>query len=252
VGGNFSLHSLDILLNKVMPMQPDMVIMMHHINDLTVLMFAHSYWSKDFKNGNTAPVVVLKNRYIDWRLMLEDIMPHLYQGLKNLEMNVRRTLRSQQAARREDELRDIRGQKIVIDKDYLLQEFTMNLQLFINMCKARNITPVLMTMASRVADHPDPLIVRLTQVLERNHGITYQEYKEIFDLFNAAIRQTAGANRVALIDLARAVPQKSEYIYDLVHFNGPGSRFAAGVIAEGLKPLLSVKSSPPVQPAKLK
>jgi lysophospholipase L1-like esterase len=242
VGGNFSLHSLDILLNKVIPMKPEVVVMMHHINDLAVLMFANSYWSKDFKKGNTAPIVVLNKKVIDFRLMIDRYIPHLYNELKELEKNVRRTLRPKKAASQEDELRDIRGKKIVLDKEHLINEFKMNLQMFINICQARNITPVLMTMANRLQENPDPLIIQLTQGLEKDHGITYRAYKEIFDLFNQAIRQTAAASGVLVIDLARAIPPEREYIYDLVHFTNPGSRLAAAVIKEGLQPhLLSMQ-----------
>lgn len=245
VGGNFSLHSLDILLNKVFPIHPDIVVMMHNVNDLTVLMFAHSYWSKDFKGGNTAPIVVLKKRYIDFRLIEEYLIPHVYNELKTLERKIRRTLKPKKARKQKDELRDFRGKKLVIDQAKLLKEFKMNLQMFIDMCKARNVTPVLMTMANRLTDKPDPLISRLTAGLERDQGITYKQYKEIFDRFNQAIRQTATANRVTLIDLAKVVPQKREYIYDIVHFNDRGSKFAAGVIAAGLMPLITVNTKGP-------
>jgi hypothetical protein len=34
VGGNNSLHSIDVLLNKIIPIKPDVVVMMHNINDL--------------------------------------------------------------------------------------------------------------------------------------------------------------------------------------------------------------------------
>lgn len=250
VGGNFSLHSLDILLNKVMPLKPDIVVMMHNVNDLTVLMFANSYWSKAFKGGNTTPVVVLKKRFIDFRLLVETLIPHLYYELRNLERKIRRTLKPKQARKQEDELRDFRGKKLVIDQAKLLEQFKMNLRLFINMCKARDITPVLMTMANRLKDQPDPLINRLTAGLERDQGITYKEYKEIFDLFNEAIRQTAAANGATVIDLAGAVPQEREYIYDIVHFNGKGSKFASQVIAEGLKPLIASKAGHSPLPAK--
>ena len=250
VGGNFSLHSLDILLNKVFPMHPNIVVMMHNVNDLTVLMFAHSYWSQDFKGGNTAPIVVLKKRYIDLRLIEEYLIPHVYNGLKTLERKIRRTLKPKQARKQEDELRDFRGKKLVIDQAKLLQQFTMSLQLFINMCKARNITPVLMTMANRLKEKPDPLIDRLTAGLERDQGITYKEYKTIFDLFNEAIRQTAAKNGVTLIDLAKVVPQKREYMYDIVHFNDKGSKFAARVIADGLLPLITAQTGLSRAPAK--
>jgi lysophospholipase L1-like esterase len=174
---------------------------------------------------------------------VDRFIPHLYNVLKNLEKNVRRTLRPKKAASQDDELRDLRGKKIVIDKEHLVKEFNMNLQTFINICRARNITPVLMTMANRLKEKPDPLILQLTKGLERDHGITYKEYKEVFDLFNQAIRQTAAANGVLAIDLAKAVPPEGEYIYDLVHFTNRGSQLVAAVIKEGLKPhLLSLKA----------
>ncbi len=239
VGGNFSLHSLDILLNKVIPLQPEMAVMMHNINDLAVLMYARSYWSKDFKKGHTSPIVELHPRIIDTRLLVDYLIPNLYLELKSTEKWLRRTLRPKKAASQEDELRDIRGKKITLDKEFLVKEFKMNQQLFINICKARNITPVLMTMANRLKENPDPLIVQLTKGLKKDQGITYQDYKEIFDLFNQAIRQIGADNRVLVIDLAQAVPQEKEYLYDLVHFTNRGSELAAGVIKEKLQPQLA-------------
>lgn len=44
MGGNNSLHSLDILLNKIIPLKPDVVVMMHNINDLVALMYDKTYW----------------------------------------------------------------------------------------------------------------------------------------------------------------------------------------------------------------
>jgi len=43
VSGNESMHSLNILLNKVLPLKPDSVILMHNINDLNILRSQGSY-----------------------------------------------------------------------------------------------------------------------------------------------------------------------------------------------------------------
>jgi lysophospholipase L1-like esterase len=239
VGGNFSLHSLDILLNKVIPLKPDLAVMMHNVNDLAVLMYAKSYWSKDYKKGHTSPIIQLHPKIIDTKLLVDYLIPNLYQELKTTEKWLRRTLRPKKAASQEDELHDLRGQKITLDKEFLVKEFKMNQQLFVNICRARNITPVLMTMANRLKERPDPLIVKLTKGLEKDQGINYQEYKEVFDLFNQAIRDVGAANGALVIDLARAVPQEKEYLYDLVHFTNRGSQLAAGIIKEALKPQLA-------------
>ncbi|MBS0285740.1 MAG: SGNH/GDSL hydrolase family protein [Proteobacteria bacterium] len=44
VSANESLHSINILLNKVIPMQPQVVVFMHNINDLVILRSQGSYW----------------------------------------------------------------------------------------------------------------------------------------------------------------------------------------------------------------
>ncbi len=47
VSANESMHSINILLNKVLPMQPTMVVFMHNINDLVILRSQGSYWYQD-------------------------------------------------------------------------------------------------------------------------------------------------------------------------------------------------------------
>lgn len=44
VSGNSSIHSLDILLNKIIPKKPDIVVIMHAVNDYAILAYDHSYW----------------------------------------------------------------------------------------------------------------------------------------------------------------------------------------------------------------
>ncbi len=51
--GNNSLHSLNILLNKVVNLKPDIVVMMHNINDLAILMYEKTYWNT---NPSRSPI----------------------------------------------------------------------------------------------------------------------------------------------------------------------------------------------------
>ncbi|MBS0289122.1 MAG: hypothetical protein JSS07_03660 [Proteobacteria bacterium] len=44
VSANESMHSLNILLNKVLPLKPQVVVLMHNINDLVILRSQGSYW----------------------------------------------------------------------------------------------------------------------------------------------------------------------------------------------------------------
>ena len=64
--------------------------------------------------------------------------------------------------------------------------------------------------------------------------MTYETYRELLDGLNDVIRDIARNEHVYLIDLNRLVPPTSRYIYDMVHFNGEGSKYAAEIIANHL------------------
>jgi len=240
--GNDSLHSLDVLLNKVVPLKPDLVAMMHNINDLSILLFEKSYWNR---NPSRSPLIekkpdwrtVGKNLQETFQLARDLVVPNLYAALHRLL--------HAEGKSKADEFQQVRGQKIEVNQDYLVREFTLNLQTFINICRARGITPVLLTMPSRLKDDPDPLIRRLMQRLEKQNGITYRDFKGAFDRFNQTIREVAAQNRVLLIDLAQEIPQEKEYMSDVAHYTPAGSRLVAQKIAAGLSPLLAALQKRP-------
>jgi hypothetical protein len=93
-----------------------------------------------------------------FHLVRDLTFPNLSRELKKLSPFGRQGKR--------DEFHGVRGQKITIDQDLLVREFSLNLQTFINICRARGITPVLMTQASRLTESPDPLIQQLMGSLE--------------------------------------------------------------------------------------
>ena len=128
----------------------------------------------------------------------------------------------------------MRSTKVNYNASEMVEQFEMNLQTFITICKIRKITPVLMTMASRFTENPEKGIIdRFKTVV-----ISYQEYKHLFDLFNDSIRKKALENNILVIDLAAKIPPEKEYIYDVIHYNNTGSIKAAEIIRDNLKPLL--------------
>ena len=88
-----------------------------------------------------------------------------------------------------DEFKKVRGKKINIDKSYLANEFRLNLETFIQICKIRGITPALMTQQNRIKSNPDPIILRQLNHFGESKGMTYADYKEVYDLFNDTIRR---------------------------------------------------------------
>ena len=228
VASSDSLHSIDVLLNKVMPLNPDMAVMMHNMNDLSILLYEGTYWNSNPTRTHLV-VLDLKPSFRGVLKQIKDLFfPNLYSALYV----------AFHPKTEPDEFSHVRGKKINIDKAYLTSEFKMNLQLFIDICRIRDISPVLMTQANRFKDDPGPEIMDSMKKLEEQNGITYKAYKEIYDLFNEAIRETGAENDVLVIDLDKYVPKEKEYMYDVVHLNDNGSRLVADVISESLKPLI--------------
>jgi hypothetical protein len=237
--GNTSLHSLDILLNKVIPVQPDVAIMMDNINDLAVLIFEKTYWTK---NPYRSPLVEIKPSFKtamksieeSFHIMRDLYIPHLSRQLKNFYHYVAGNSSGV------DEFKQARGQKIKVDKHRLVSEFSMNLQTFIDISRARKITPALMTMANRLKDHPDPFILSLERkTVESGTGLNYKDFKALVDLFNQTIREVAAVNKVLVIDLDQKVPKEKEMMYDFVHLNDAGSKYVSDIIAAELYPVVT-------------
>ncbi len=238
VGGNNSLHSIDILLNKIIPLKPDVVVIMHNINDLVTLIYDKTYWGK---NPTRKPIV---NFYFyksftglkALSTMARDMyIPNLHAATRILSKKIF----GKKVKDPDDEFAYMRGKKLTIDEAAIINEFKMNLQTFINICRARKITPVLMTQFNRYKPNPDPKILAAMQGFESDSGISLGEYMALYAKFNEAIREVGKQNGVQVIDLANLIPQDKKYIYDVVHLNTKGSQLAAQVISDQLKPLVA-------------
>ncbi len=231
--GNNSIHSLNILLNKVLPLNPDVVIMKHNISDLRILMSTGTYWST---GSGDSPIVVTSTNSFSARSFFRSIknmlIPNLYAKVKQF------------ADRFSDNDTPIipvgKGGSVKIDKARILKEFKMNLRTFVSICESRGITPVLMTQANRYTDAPDKIVVDSLKRLKEYYGFEYSDFKALADAFNEAVRQVALESEIKLIDLAAEVPQTNEYLYDSTHLNNNGSELSAEIIARELVGLVEI------------
>ncbi|MCS5710790.1 GDSL-type esterase/lipase family protein [Candidatus Berkiella aquae] len=63
VSANESMHSLNILMNKVLPMKPQIVVFMHNINDLVILRSQGTYWYENSLKSHVQSKKTLLTRY---------------------------------------------------------------------------------------------------------------------------------------------------------------------------------------------
>jgi hypothetical protein len=230
--GNHSLHSLDILLNKVLPLKPDIVVMLENINDLVVLLYESSYWN----DKSSKPVIFDINKEIDanfYKIVRDRYIPNLAAAMHNFDKSLRSLWKS--GNKSNDEFAKIRGKQLTVDKAAMIAQFEMNLQSFIYLCKARNIIPVLMTMPSRFKEKPDKIILDTFN----NVTLDYSQFRELFNLFNKSIVKKAQENHIMVIDLATEIPQENEFMCDIVHYTDKGAGRIAGIISSRLQPVVN-------------
>jgi len=225
--GNNSLHAIDLLVNKVIPLEPRVVVFMENINDLSTLLYRKTYWNE---NNVRAPIETLVKRKLLGKMLKELLIPNLNEAWRNFTTTV--------WGHEDDEFAQAHKQKVTVDRTAMAREFAMNLQMFVDICRDRGIIPVLMTQGNRITEKPDPVVAAYIGQYSKDTGISYQDFKAAYDLFNDTIRQVGQKNGVLVIDLARQVPPDKKHLYDLVHFDDAGSKLAAQLIAAQLKPLI--------------
>jgi lysophospholipase L1-like esterase len=228
--GNTTLHSINILLNKLIPLKPDAVVMKHAINDLVILLLDDSYY-----NDNPTRSTVL------FAYSSKDIhtFKEFMSALKTFLLpNTYEVLRKTFVPGATDEFAHTRGKQVKLNKERLANEFKANLQIFIDICRARGIKPILMTQSNRFKESQlDRVIKYRVAKVKADHGLEYKDFKEVYDLFNETTREVGKENGVLVIDLAKRVQQDKKYMYDSYHFNDYGSKYVSEIIADELAKL---------------
>jgi len=228
VSGNQSLHSINILVNKVIPMKPQVVVMMHNVNDLNTLLGAGTYWHD---KQDTSTIVVEEEDLIKILREFRDLtVKYTYDTLRTLFANI---MSSFQMSKNDDGTLQ-RISTAPIDKAALVEDFKSNLQLFIDICRNYNIEPVLMTQQNRFGGKLDKVVKARLERFSKLFGLRNEKYIDLYDSFNEAIRIVGRENNILLIDLDKKIPKDKKYMYDYVHFNDFGSEFAAGIISDEL------------------
>ena len=200
VSGNNSMHSFNIFVNKVIPINPDMVVIMHNINDLSVLYNEGSYW-----NDNPTRSMIIDSR-----------------NLRKLDSN--------------DEFAggQVLNKEILKIKKDILRNFHNSLDSFVKVAKIWGIQPVLMTQANRIKKEPESVVLKYILKKLENSNNKYNDFYQLYYEMNNIIREVAENNKIKLIDLDRKGLNSKEFIYDSVHFNEKGSVAVAGIISEEL------------------
>lgn len=212
MAGNNSLHCLFLLQGKVLPLRPQAVVFMECINDINYLMIMGDYWSNNPSRG-----IVHDKEYNPIKMM---IIKYLKGG-------------AEVSGSREDEFSGARQKGSKTSAADSAAQYRKNIELFIYICRQHGLTPVLMTQFNRYTEQLPPNLQRQMENFEKM-GIAYDEYRKAYMNLNETLRNVAKEQKVLLIDLDRLVPKTQEFMYDVVHLNANGARFAAAIISQRL------------------
>ena len=255
LSGNNTMHNNFLLMAKVLPLNPDIVVMMENMNDIATMILLGSYWNDHAERSlvvrpsDPAPKAQPKppprpatvgSAFAD---LLRVALPNTWRTLQVGGGRFAAALgwsgaETEDRAPTTDEFAEVRGKQIEIDKAFKAEEMASSLATFASIARAWGITPVLMTQANRAKDNPDPIVMKVFKRFERQHGVTPERFIRLLRQGDEVVRDTARRLDVPLIDLRRLVPQSAEYIYDSTHFNNAGSALAAEIITAHLEPLV--------------
>lgn len=221
VSGNNSFHSNLNLLSKVIPENPKFVILMHNVNDISLLSKTKSYWKAP---PDKQLVFETKPKYYIILKNLKDILiPNIWLHTKSLISKFRKEKR--------DDFIHFRGSN-ENKVDEFLHFFENSLNTFIAISRAWDIEPVLMTQFNRIE-----LEEKYTRTIFSNspNKISYDKFVEIYKDANNIIRKIAKENNIHLIDLDKLVPKSNKFMYDSMHLNNQGSKLVSKEIVNYLK-----------------
>ena len=229
VSGAHSLHSIVKLVGSGLNMKPQIVVFMHNINDMATLVRGGNYWS----NINSRSILVdpskvdVINTYEQNNLLISALkkirnflVPNLYNYISPRIKKILSEFFPEKFS--EGVFDEFATNRVEIDKyniEQIMELFEKSLRLQISICKIWDIEPILMTQFNRI-ELNDKLFLKFSKQFPETSA---SQITEVYKSFNNIIRKVANDSDIVLIDLDKALPKDSIYLYDIVHLNDNGS-----------------------------
>ena len=238
VSGNNVMHSFLSFAAKGIPLKPNFVVLMHNVNDLSILSKTESYWKAPSMRALVAgdKTSLFANQdsskglfFYFLRSIKNTLFPNLYAYLWPRLF--------QSSIMNADEFTHFRGELPDVNLSDAKIQFRSSLISFVQLAKAWKIQPILMTQANRI-DTGDIVFQRLLET-SPDIGMEPDIFESIYKDFNRIIREVAIQESIPLIDLDLLIQPSEKYLYDTVHFNSEGSMLAGKIISDYFVGILS-------------
>lgn len=240
LGGNDVMHSNLALVSKVLPMEPDMVVLMHGVNDLFVMGVTGTYWhdlpSRSLVTSAPAPS--------DGYLFFQGLANLTFPGIAHAVVSAMPERRDRMRERMgvpvagRDEFATYRDAGQSATAAHIRSSFRSSVTQFVTTAQAWNVQPVLMTQANRHIVPPPEDLARDVDKLTGSLNMDYEAFAGLHQDLNDILRDVATEYDLVLVDLAAVIEPEPELISDGVHLTPYGSLLAAEEISQILGPVI--------------
>lgn len=226
VGRTNSAHTINLLQNKILNEQPDLLVFNHLVNDLAVLYYFEGVY---YDNNNTRK--------------LKSTIGDLYSesNCNNKSATYFSSLLDavSQNKNPKDEFKDERDLSLKNDaeKARIKSIYRKSIRSLLALSEANNIPCILLSQPSTFNLIRQKIIkLEIRKSLFKNLSAKEEEAfkNDFYDLhydFNKILEEEAQNYEVLFIDLAKEILQP-EYFYDEVHLNDNGARLASQIISQ--------------------
>ncbi|MBP6687931.1 MAG: hypothetical protein KA160_08740 [Lacibacter sp.] len=123
---------------------------------------------------------------------------------------------------------------IAKQKNYLIG-YQSRLQEIVNLCKANNIKPILLTQPSLYGSYVDSTTgIRMDlKFHESNPAKNNLLQDQVLEEYNTVVRSFS--TQATVIDLAKLMPKNTAYYYDFIHFNKQGAAKVASLLSREIE-----------------
>jgi lysophospholipase L1-like esterase len=228
-----STHSLIRLQTDLLLFRPDMITVMHNINDVTINFFPHddrnNYASK-FLRPPYGPTLTARS------LLWESKAIDFFRGAAR---SVRRRLFA-------DRVVTPAGGHVLSNRRFVegpvelrfAEVFRNNLVSIVAIAKAHDITPVLMTQPAIFTEEHYALAYGEKEYNGFVRYPTLEELRVAFDAYNRIIEEVALEHDAGFIDMYSLLGHDEQYFKDLNHLTSEGVRRFAEIYSEHLSELI--------------
>jgi len=218
---NNSIHSFNILLNKVLNLNPTHVFLMHNVNDYYSLLVQkeNSLFNLSSDVERNQITEVIKEKEISY-LKLRSFF---FSNFPNIAIRV-------SALNQKYFLSDINK-----ENDPYTNISTQDVEIFfkekINILKLYHQLSLIFKFELILITQPHNYEIKKNDIFWERFNLN----TKIHDRTNNLLREFANLNQLKFVDLAFYMNNKNEYFYDEIHYNDNGSKFVAKKIFETMK-----------------